>query len=313
LSSNDATSSLAVIDVGTNTVLYLFAARGAGGSLVVKEEAVAPTRLGQGIGEGKSSPAALARTAEAVAAFVERARAQGAGAVKVVGTEALRRGGERADFVADAARRLSVSLDVLSAEKEGELVLLAARRSLAPAAGTLTVVDVGGGSGQIVREREGGEAPAVASYAVGCVLITEKYLTGEPTAEAWERARQYLREELQEVEPAPGEVVITGGTATTALKLELEREAAEAASLPGRALEAEALAALAERVYRLPPASRRALAGMPEGRADVFPAGALALAEILRNLDAPRATVSAQGLRFGVAYRYFEGGPAGTE
>ncbi|UCH78511.1 MAG: hypothetical protein JSU81_00765 [Candidatus Coatesbacteria bacterium] len=310
MSSKQATTSLAVIDVGTNTVLYLFMARDADGCLRVEEEAVAPARPGEGIGGGKSSPAALARTAEAVAAFVERARARGAGEVKVVGTEALRRSRERRGFVAGVARRLGVPLDVLSPAEEGELVLLAARRSLALGAEPVTVVDVGGGSGQIVREREAGEAPAVASYAVGCVLVTERYLDAEPDPEAWERARRYLREELKGVEPA-AEVVVTGGTATAAVTLELEMETWEAARVHGRVLEAEMLAALAERVYRMPAASRRALAGMPEGRADIFPAGALALAEILRKLDAPRATVSAQGVRFGVAYRHLEGIPGG--
>jgi exopolyphosphatase/guanosine-5'-triphosphate,3'-diphosphate pyrophosphatase len=311
LSSNQDPSSLAVIDVGTHTVLYLFVARG-GGSLVVEEEAVAPTRLGEGIGEGKSSPEALARTAGAVAAFVERARARGAGEVKVVGTEALRRGRERADFVAGQARRLGVHLDVLSPEEEGELVLLAARRSLTLGAEPVTVVDVGGGSGQIVRERPGG-APAVASYAVGCVLVTERYLAAEPTAEAWERARRHLREELEGVEPAAGEVVVTGGTAAAAVTLELEMKTWKTACVHGYVLEAEALQALAERVHRLPAARRRALVGMPPGRADIFPAGALALAEVLNKLNAPRATVSAQGVRFGVAYRYFEGSPGGGE
>jgi len=279
-------------------------ARGAGGKLAVEDEGIAPTRLGEGLAAG-GSPAAIARTVEALASFVERARRRGATAFRAVGTEVLRRGRWRKDFAAAVATRLGLAVEVLSPQEEGELALVAARRSLALGPGLLTAVDVGGGSAQVAREGGDG-ATSVASYAVGCVLVTEKFLAGEPAAAAWEEARRYVRATLADVRAAAGEVVVTGGTATALVTLALGTAEYDAARVHGCVVAAEDVAARAEGVYYMPLERRRALAGMPAARADVFPAGALAIAELLRRLDVERATVSAQGVRFGVAYRYFD-------
>ena len=242
---------------------------------------------------------------EGLASFVERARRRGATAYKVVGTEALRRGEWRRDFAAAVATRLGLAVEILSPQEEGELALVAARRGLALGPGLLTAVDVGGGSAQVARE--GGDGvTSVACYAVGCVLVTEIFLAGEPVAAAWEKARRYVRGALADVRAAAGEVVVTGGTATALVTLALGMAEYDAARVHGYVVAADEVAARAERVYFMPLERRRALVGVPAARADVFPAGALALAEFLRRLDVERATVSAQGVRFGVAYRYFD-------
>jgi exopolyphosphatase/guanosine-5'-triphosphate,3'-diphosphate pyrophosphatase len=99
---------------------------------------------------------------------------------------------------------------------------------------------------------------------------------------------------------------VTGGTATTLVALALGMAAYDAARVHGYVLAAEEVAARAESVYCMPLERRRGLVGMPGARADIFPAGALAIAELLSRLGAGRAAVSAQGVRFGVAYRYFD-------
>jgi exopolyphosphatase/guanosine-5'-triphosphate,3'-diphosphate pyrophosphatase len=304
LSDNIQREALAVFDVGTNTVLYLLMARQPGGELAALDEGVAPTRLGEGLAAG-GSPAAIARTLDALASFVERARRAGATAYKVVGTEALRRGEWRREFEAAVAARFGLAVEILSPQEEGELALLAARRSLLLGAGPLTVADVGGGSAQLARERDDG-ATAVASYAVGCVLVTEKFLAGERSAAAWEEARRYVRAALADVGPAEGEVVVTGGTATTLVTLSLGVAEYDGARVHGCVLNVKDVAARAEGTYYMPLERRRGLVGMEAARADIFPAGSLAIVEILRALDVERATVSAQGVRFGVAYRYFD-------
>ena len=139
-------------------------------------------------------------------------------------------------------------------------------------------------------------------------MVTERFLTGEPTENAWEEARRYVREAVADVAPAGGEVVVTGGTATTLVTLALGMTAYDAGRVHGQVLAAEEVASRARDVYFLPLDERRGLVGMPAARADVFPAGALAVAGLLRALGAERATVSAQGVRFGVAYRYFDAG-----
>ncbi len=304
--STDAGRKVAVFDVGTNTVLYLLAARGEKGGLAVLDEDVAPTRLGEGITRGEPSAAAVARTLDALAAYKERARERGATDYLIVGTEVLRRGVWRRDFIAAASARLGVAPQVLSPEEEGALVLLAARRSLALGAAPAVAVDVGGGSAQVARERRRGSPPEVASYRIGCVWVTEEFL--RPGDEvSWERARDYIRGELAAAAAARGSVVVAGGTAAALAALEQRLAAYDASRVHGFPVTPALADEWAARVYAMPLADRRRLAGMPEGRADIFPAGALALAEILSTLETPRAVVSAQGVRYGVAYRFFDG------
>ncbi len=297
--------AIAVFDVGTNTVLYLLMARDADGELVVEDEGFAPTRLGKGLALGEPSGTAVERTVRALASFVQRAEAAGLSELRVVGTEVLRRGRWSDEFAEALWKRLGLRVDVLTPKEEGELTLLAARRSLALGEGPLTVVDVGGGSAQLAREGDGGP-PVVASYAVGCVLVTERFFGEARTQAAWEAARNFVRGTLVDIPAAAGDVVITGGTATTTATLKLALPAYDAARVHGYVLSKATVAAVAKGVFLMALSKRRRLVGMPAGRADVYPAGALALAEFLDKLGAHNAVVSAQGVRFGVAYRYFE-------
>jgi len=280
-------------------------ARGSDGELVVEDEGFAPTRLGQGLATGEPSAGAMERTVRALASFVQRAERQGLTELKVVGTEVLRRERWRDRFSKILWNRLNLHVDVLSPQEEGELMFLAARRSLSLGPGPAVAVDVGGGSAQLARERDHGP-PAVVSFAVGCVLVTERFFAAARTPVSWEAARSYVRGTLVNVDAAEGDVVVAGGTATTVATLRLALPAYDAARVHGYVLSAAAVAAIAKGVFFMPMSKRRRLVGMPAGRADVFPAGALALAEFLDKLGARSAVVSSQGVRYGVAYRYFE-------
>ena len=305
MSNKNRRDAIAVFDVGTNTVLYLLMARGDDGELDVVDEGFAPTRLGEGLDSGEPSVPAVERTARALASFVQRAERRGFSELRVVGTEVLRHARWKEEFAESLQERLGLRVDVLTPREEGELTLLAARRSLALGEGLATVVDVGGGSAQLAREADGGP-PAVASYAVGCVLVTEKFFAEARTPEAWETARDYVRGALADVTASTGDVVVTGGTATTAATLKLALPSYDAARVHGYALSTLSAAAVARGVFFMSLLKRRRLVGMPAGRADVFPAGALALTGFLEKLDAASAVVCAQGVRYGVAYRYFE-------
>jgi exopolyphosphatase/guanosine-5'-triphosphate,3'-diphosphate pyrophosphatase len=305
LSDKTRRDAIAVFDVGTNTVLYLLMERGDDGDLVVVDEGFAPTRLGEGLEYGEPSGPAIERTARALALFVQRAERRGFSELRVVGTEVLRRARWSEEFAESLRKRLGLRIDVLTPREEGELTLLAARRSLALSDGPAAVVDVGGGSAQLTYEADGGP-PEVASYGVGCVLVTERFFGEARTQAAWEAARNFVRGTLVDIPRAAGDVVVTGGTATTAATLKLALPSYDAARVHGYALSTSAVAAVARGVFFLPLAKRRRLVGMPAGRADVFPAGALALTGFLEKLDVESAVVSAQGVRYGVAYRYFE-------
>lgn len=297
------------MDVGTNTVLFLALENGGSGTPRVCADEVAPTRLGAGLAAGEPSAAAMARTLDAIGDFLKRARNLGIDEVRVVGTEVLRCGAWRRDFLDAVRARFDLEVEVLAPEEEGRLVLLAARRSLPLGFKSVVAVDVGGGSAQIVRERGRGKAPAVASFPAGCVLLSEKFSLRPANRDDWERATTYLTKQFGAVEPAASGAVMVaaGGTAATLAALEMKQAVFDSGQIHGQALTRDTCMAWAERTHAMETAARAELPGMPAGRADVFPAGALALAVIMDKLGCGRAMVSVQGVRFGVAYRYFDG------
>lgn len=293
---------LAVIDIGSNTVLYLLASDEDG--LTVFDEGIAPTRLGKGMGEdGRFHRESADATMAAVMGFVESARAEDANEAIIVATEAVRRAPWGKDFVREVEATVGLSVCVLHPQEEGGLTLLAAQRSLRLSDDPITVVDVGGGSVQVTSEKPGA-APRVDSYPLGCVLLTERFTA----AGGLDRGllADCLKTELSELEPAPGSVVITGGTATTAAAIIGGISEYSPDELHGRILSVQALRALANKMSGLSVTEKKNLAGMPPARADIFEAGLLTLLAILEKLENNEAVLSCRGVRFGRAYRYFE-------
>jgi exopolyphosphatase/guanosine-5'-triphosphate,3'-diphosphate pyrophosphatase len=294
---------LAVIDIGSNTVLYLLASDEVG--LTVLDEGIVPTRLGKGMGaDGRVHRESVDATMAAVTEFVKSAHREKADEVTLVATEAVRRASWGKGFTREVEDTVRISVRILSPHEEGELTLLAARRSLPLSDDPITVVDVGGGSAQVTSEKSS-VTPHVDSYPLGCVLLTERFTI----AESLDRSllADYLEAELSELEPAPGLVVITGGTATAAAAIIEGMSEYSPDELHGKMLSVQTLRALADKISGLSLTQKKNLAGMPPARADIFEAGLLALLAILDKSGNDEAVLSCRGVRFGVAYGYFDG------
>ena len=293
---------LAVIDIGSNTVLYLLASDEDG--LTVLEEGIAPTRLGKGMGDGgRFDPESTDATIAAAAEFVKSARGEGADEVILVATEAVRRAPWGKDFTRAVEETVGLSVSVLTPREEGELTLLAARCSLRLSDNAIRVVDVGGGSAQVTSEKTDA-VPSVDSYPLGCVLLTERFTIGGSLDRSL--LADYLKAELSALEPAPGAVVITGGTATTAAAIIDRMGEYSPDELHGKKLTVQALRALADRISGLSLQQKKNLAGMAPARSDIFEAGLLALLAILDKSGNDEAVLSCRGVRFGIAYRSFK-------
>lgn len=299
---------MAVIDVGTNTVLFLLMARRGDAPPAVVARDGKTTRLGEGMARGAPSPAAVERTLKAVEGYLRRAERGGADDIIIVGTAALRRPGAPVGFAAAVKARFGLDVEVLTPAEEGALSWLAARRSLPAASDALVVADVGGGSAQVARAAGPGATVVATSYAIGCVWVTEQFTLEPFRAAAWEAARSYIRGALADLAPAQAgdTVVATGGTATTLAAVAQRLVVFDYRRVHGYEMTTAAVARWAETLAAKTPRARRAVPGLPADRADIIAAGALALAEILRKLGAEAVTVSAEGLRYGVACRYFD-------
>ena len=197
-------SRVAAIDCGTNSIRLLIADIGPDGRLTDVTRLMRVVRLGQGVdATGMLAPEAIERTRVALAEYADLIRETGATAVRMVATSATRDAGNREDFFSMTREVLGAVIpgaeaEVISGDEEARLSFTGAVGELDSARGPFVVVDLGGGSTEIVL----GDADGVhAAYStdIGCVRLTERCLHDDPpTAEQIAEARAVAREKIGE-------------------------------------------------------------------------------------------------------------------
>lgn len=197
-------SRVAAIDCGTNSIRLLIADIGADGHLTDVTRLMRVVRLGQGVdATGLLAPEAIERTRVALTEYADLIRETGASAVRMVATSATRDAGNREDFFSMTREVLGAVIpgaeaEVITGDEEARLSFTGAVGELDSARGPFVVVDLGGGSTEIVL----GDASGVhAAYStdIGCVRLTERCLHDDPpTAEQIAEARSVAREKIAE-------------------------------------------------------------------------------------------------------------------
>lgn len=287
---------LAGIDCGTNSIRLLIADVEGSGRLRDVHRETRIVRLGQGVdATGEFAAEAIARTRAALADYAALLKTHGVERVRMVATSAARDVANRDDFFAMTADVLGAVLpgavaEVISGAEEAELSFRGAVGELDCGAGPFVVVDLGGGSTEIVV---GGEA-VVASYSadIGCVRLTERCLHSDPPTPAEvAAARQVVRERLEValgVVPVEGARTWVGlaGTMTTLSALAHDLPAYDSAAIHLSRVAGADLLAVCERLIGMTRAERAALPPMHAGRADVIGGGAIVVEELARELRA---------------------------
>jgi exopolyphosphatase / guanosine-5'-triphosphate,3'-diphosphate pyrophosphatase len=194
---------VAAIDCGTNSVRLLVADLTADTLIDVHRE-MRIVRLGQDVdATGRLAPDAVARTRLALADYTGIARRAGAQRVRMVATSATRDAANREEFFTMVRQTLGTDAEVITGDEEARLSFTGAVSGLDPADGPFMVVDVGGGSTEVVLGDWDGtrvHVTAVRSVNLGCVRITERHLHSDPpTPEEVSAAERFATRTLQEV------------------------------------------------------------------------------------------------------------------
>ena len=298
--------AVAAIDCGTNSTRLLICSPA--GESLAREMTI--TRLGEGVDQrGRLGEAAIARTLETLTRYRGLMDAHGVVASRAVATSAARDAANAEDFLLAAAAILGQPPELLAGEEEGRLSYAGATAGLDPAAGPFLVVDLGGGSTELIAGTAGSPDPAaVTSLDFGCVRITERFLLHDPP-EAGEvaAARAFVRSALAEsirALPAlrvPRRLVGVAGTVSTLVQLTQGLPAYDAAALHHQLISAGQVQALAAELLAEPVARRRARPGIEAGRADVIAAGALIFGEVMAALGHDEARYSESDILDGLA------------
>jgi exopolyphosphatase/guanosine-5'-triphosphate,3'-diphosphate pyrophosphatase len=299
-------SRIATIDIGTNTTLLLIA-EASGGTISVLEDRAEITRLGRGIGgDGRLGQEGIDRTLAALSGYAVLARVQQA-PIFAIGTEALRRAPNAADFLCRAAALLDTPVDVINGEREAALTFLAARLSFPEAAAqTMVVVDIGGGSTEIIVAR-GGVVEACSSLPLGSVRLTERHIHHDPAlAHEVEAVRDEIASHCAQT-PLPSDadrprLVGAAGTVTTLAAMAQDLRSYDPGLVHGYRLTLPTLEKQIARLRTSTQAEREAMAGLDPRRADVILGGSLILSQIARRLGVAEVLVSDRGIRWGLLY-----------
>jgi exopolyphosphatase/guanosine-5'-triphosphate,3'-diphosphate pyrophosphatase len=280
----------ACIDIGSNTTRLLVADCDRGGLRELHQER-AFTRISRGLSDGEAIPEArIAETASVVAAQWLRAKQLGAVSIYAVATAAIRRAGNRDELAAAVGSACGLDLRILTGDEEARLAFVGAVGTLENAPdGSLGVVDVGGGSSELVV----GEAPDrvswCASFPLGSGDLADRFLGSDPpSAEQLDDARAHVEGRLAGLEaPQPPVALAVGGSATS---LRVVAGDVLDASAFDRALAILMSASSMELAGRL---------GLDAGRVRLLPAGLVILRAAAELLGTP-LRIGRGGIREGV-------------
>jgi exopolyphosphatase/guanosine-5'-triphosphate,3'-diphosphate pyrophosphatase len=301
---------LAAFDIGSNTVLMLVVECSADKDPNVLADMSRITRLGRGVdASGHLDPESAARTLDAIAEFADKARALAAERIVGVATAALRDASDGADFLARVKQRAGVTLEIISGQTEAQLSYLSTLKGLRLSpADKLLIVDIGGGSTELIRA-EPDRTLEVISLQLGSVRLTERIIHYDPPpASEAEILRATIDKALRQLgwHYRPDKMVGIAGTVTTlcAIALGLERYSPE--SVHGYRLGAGEVLRLIELLGSMPLERRKQLPGMEPGRADVLFAGGVILERVMNYFGCRDVIVSDQGVRWGLMWREVE-------
>lgn len=286
---------LAGIDCGTNSIRLLIAEPVDGRLRDIHRE-MRIVRLGEGVdATGRFASEALERTRAALADYVDLLVAHGVSRVRMVATSATRDAANRDVFFDMTAQVLGRAVDgaiaeVITGHEEAELSFRGAVGELDAAEGPFVVVDLGGGSTEVVLGNPVDGVSASHSANVGCVRLTERCLHSDPpTTEEVAVARDVARELLgAAVQAVPVQHARTwvgvAGTMTTLSALALGLSEYDSDAIHLSRIGFADLAVVCDQLIGMTHAERAALGPMHPGRVDVIGGGAIVVQELARIL-----------------------------
>ena len=289
--------ALAAIDCGTNSTRLLVV--GPSGDVHAREMTI--TRLGEGVDATHLlRPDAMERTFAALRAYRKIMDSEGVVRARLVATSAVRDASNGEDFLRPAADIIGASAELLSGDEEGRLSFAGATGDLPTGPGEVVVLDIGGGSTELVT-KAGGEILSV-SLDIGCVRLTERFLrTDPPTSDEVKGALQAIGAELdhaQEVIPSLADLgpaarlVGLAGTVSTLASLELGLVDYDRQRIHHARLTVEAVRRWCDVLGQERVAERAQRPGLPAGRQDVIFGGALVLQQVMSRFGLQACIVS---------------------
>jgi exopolyphosphatase / guanosine-5'-triphosphate,3'-diphosphate pyrophosphatase len=299
---------IAVADLGTNSTRLLIADVEPGGRLTQVERLTTVTRLGEGVdASGRLAPDAMERVYTALAHYRERADSANADRSIAVATSAVRdaeNGDELATHVRDA---LGFDIRTITGDEEARLTFLGATRSQVRDAGEMLVIDIGGGSTELVTGHPGEDPTFHVSTRLGSVRHTERHLHTDPPAHVEMEALAADAAEIvaanvpAEVRARVGQGIAVAGTPTSLAAIDQALEPYDPDKVDGYRLELAAIERMLAMLALRPTDERRQVTGLHPERAPTIVAGVAILVGAMRFFGLETIEVSEADILDGAA------------
>jgi exopolyphosphatase / guanosine-5'-triphosphate,3'-diphosphate pyrophosphatase len=298
-----------IIDIGSNTIKFIVAdlPRQGGGDPVVVHSDTETTRLGENLHHsGELSAAAMQRSLVFLRNLKEQARGLNVDLWLAMATSAVRDAINRTEFERLFRKEIGFDLQVVSGEREAELIFKGATSDsrILPGGAPVLVMDSGGGSAEWICGI-GTRVERKTSLPLGCVRMTERWLVGDPyTQDSLRALTRHYEAELNAIASAytasNHKVIVTGGTINTAAAMFQPRNLGKP-DVHGQMIRRTELEDLYTRLASMTQAERLACdPRLPPKRADVIVAGISLFRSAMDVFDFSEMTVSLRGLRYGI-------------
>ncbi|HTG82065.1 MAG TPA: Ppx/GppA phosphatase family protein [Geobacteraceae bacterium] len=296
---------LAAIDIGTNSIRCIVVEVDRMGKFKVLDDEKATVRLGEGIARDNAiSAAAWNRAMDALVRMKKIVDGYGVAAVESVATSAVRRATNGDAFVKAVAATVGLEIAVISGEEEAELAILSALYNFDMAGKSYVMVDIGGGSVEVVTAL-GSHIEEIYSLDLGAVVLTERFITADPVRKGdYLKLRRHIRKTLQS-ECSDGVLPVqrligSGGTMTSIAAMAMAMRKEEYGSIHGHEVLRSEVVHLLAMLLRKDLKGRRAVPGLNPDRADIIVAGVTVVDEVMDFFGANLLEINERGLREGL-------------
>jgi exopolyphosphatase / guanosine-5'-triphosphate,3'-diphosphate pyrophosphatase len=303
---------IAAIDIGSNSI-HMVTARVHQGDFEILDRAKEMVGLARGtLISGHLSPETMEFGLKIIGTFKRLAERQGADPILAVATSAVREAANGGEFVLQAWEKFGLHIDVITGSKEARLIFAAARHAVDFRGQRPLVVDIGGGSIEIVQG-EGSKIRWQKSLKLGVVRLTERFFKSDPPKASEIAAfKAHVREKLEPVfalarHTRPTLLVGTSGTLLTLTAMAAAmRDGQPPHKLHNYVLERKALSELTSAILESRARDRARIPGLERRRVDLIPAGALLASILLDGLRFEEMRACDWALREGILLDFIE-------
>jgi exopolyphosphatase/guanosine-5'-triphosphate,3'-diphosphate pyrophosphatase len=297
---------IASIDIGTNTVRLVIFQTELTGGLIQLYQAMAITRLGEGVDTKKRLLGArMDETISKLVEFRKKCREFEPLIIRAVATSAVRESSNQQEFVSRAKIEADIKIEVIPWEQEAGLMIKGVLWRLPNTEKDILAFDIGGGSTEFILARDRKIISAFGTL-LGSIRLTEKFISRHPIdISEYKLLEVFLRRELREVKNKlsdfPPELLLgTAGTVTTLAAIDENIYPYDSEKVHGKSITFKRVEEILETLKRKSLDERLAMRTIEKGREDLIIAGGALTLEIMRIFNCKLLTISDYGLREGL-------------